>query len=357
MNRIVSMSPWRCAPQGLVQRMPMVDAEFETNCCTLHAARNFLRHTARGAALVVSSFLGSAGIFGLSTSEAKGGIVMSMEFDPAAQQRGANMSGFYQGPGQGGSMHVLLEYDGDNGRETKFGGTAIAFNRYGLIATGHQFYEFLGRNLTIKVGDGTNYMTNPGTFHDISEIFIHPGYEGPDTRFTNPDIAVLRYASPVQQYADMLFADMRSPTDSALSWAGFGRPGSVFGGYVDRDGNARGGESYVSSFGPLEGESPELYFRTTMLLMNSNELRPAVGDSGSPLYNSDGELLGMYTRAGTSTLSGYGLALDLTRPEMHSYINTILAPSSVPEPGAILLMGAGVGTFGALSRLRRAKKR
>jgi hypothetical protein len=252
-------------------------------------------------------------------------------------------------------MHVLLEYDGANGRETKFGGTAIAFNRYGLIATGHQFYELLGRNLTIKVGEGPNYMTNPGTYHDISEIFIHPGYEGPGTRFENPDLAVLRYASPVQQYLDMTFANMRSPTDSALTWAGFGRPGSVFGGYVDRDGNARGGESYAGSFGPLEGESPALYFDTTML-SNPNVLRPASGDSGSPLYNLARELEGMYTRAGTSSSSPYGLALDLTRPEIQSYVNTMLAPSSVPEPSSALLFGAGAAGLGAWRRWRRAKK-
>ncbi|MFN5533418.1 MAG: trypsin-like serine protease [Planctomycetaceae bacterium] len=304
--------------------------------------------------VLVSVSLGLEGaVVGIPTSEAQAGIVVSDDQDPLALALGRERSGFFRGPGQGGSLSVYVTYDGVNGRETTFGGTAAAFNQYGAIATGHQFSRFVGKNLSIALGDGPNYLTDPGTLHNISELFIYPGYTDEASRITNPDVAVLRYASPVRQNVQMVIADSRPLPDAPLNWAGFGRPGSIFGGYLPADGAARAGNSYVGTYGPLEGESDYLYVQTTMFLV-SGDLRPANGDSGSPIYNQEGQLLGVYTRAGTSQFSPYGLYADLTRPELREFVDEHLSVAA-PEPSTLVMgaIWAGLCFFAT----RRSQKR
>jgi len=296
--------------------------------------------------------LGDATV-GVRPSEAQAGIVVSASDDPYALARGSEKSGLFRGPGLGGSLSVFVTFDGVNGRETMFFGTAAAYNQYGAIATGHQFSQFLDKNLSVAVSDGANYLTDPGTLYNVSDLFIYPGYTDENSRFTNPDIAVLRYASPVNQSAQMVIADSTPLPDAPLNWAGFGQPGSVSGGYLANDGAARGGKSYVSTFEPPGGESPYFYVTTTMFF-GSDELRPAPGDSGSPIYNEDGQLVGIYTRGSTSTSIPICLYANLTRPELREFVNGHLSVVT-PEPSP-LIMGVTGGTLCLFAARRRRKR-
>jgi hypothetical protein len=320
---------------------------------------DWLRATARAMFLA-----GAACGFGEATgvpasSRAEAGIVVSNSDEPKALALGETMSGLYRGPGSGGVLWVSATYDGVDGEQVlDYRGTAAAYSPRGAVATAHQFVELLNYpNLKIFVGTGPNYMTNPGTLHKVSVLSLHEGYTGTDSRAENPDIAVLRYELPVEQ-PQMTIAESRPPAYEPLLWGGYGRSGSVFEGYRAHDGAARAGISYVGTQGPLEGESPYLYVNTTMFLgLGTPELRPAGGDSGSPVFNWNGELVGIYARAGTSHLSTYGLYTDLTNPGTRAFIDRHLSAEppqpATPEPSTLLL--AAMGAAGVLAARMRKK--
>lgn len=215
------------------------------------------------------------------------------------------------------------------------------------ITSAHNIYDLLGFNPSYEVGSGDNYLTNRGSVTQIASITIFPGYNG---TLQTPDIAIIQFSTPILGFNQNIIGSA-SPGD-VLTAAGFGRSGTpMTGEFAERDGAARGWEARMWDQAPSGNISPAFYRATTFGFLNSGlSLNGAglSGDSGGPVFNSAGELVGLLaagTGVGQTAETSY---LRLSDPVIYSWL---LANTNIPTPGTSALLGLAVGA--GFTRRRR----
>jgi hypothetical protein len=322
---------------------------------------------ARKLALVLATLGAEAGLTGSTATEAQAGLVVAAAHDAGAQALGKQMVE------RGLVGYAVLQFDGPSGQPVEvFGGTVTMYSSRGVVFTAHQVYPYLDMpNFTMFVGTDFNYFSPQKELLKLGAVYTFPGYEGPETRKLVPDIAVGLFETPLDtgnhgsEGYQMKIADSRLSTEEAVLWAGYGVSGVMGGEYNPEDGAARGGLSYISQFGPGEGESEVLYVRTEQTL-TPNDLRAARGDSGSGAFDPEtGELLGFMTRAANTTLSTYALFVDATEYGTKTFVEGHLNlkdegdlnpnPPPIPEPSTNVLFAtaaAAAASYGAHRRSR-----
>lgn len=246
-----------------------------------------------------------------------------------------------QGGGAGAIRRVLP------GLGTASASMTFINSSWGLTAK-HVVEPFMSiQGLTINVFTGSNYFTNSGPPIAIDQIILYPN--------GNADLALLRFAVPQPQIQRVVFGT--SYTGETVTGVGYGRYGSPATGALVQDGNARGfrgvNEPDNVGFAGLDpsriGASEVGFIPIPMADLAGRGLN---GDSGSPMFNSAGELVGINIQGtlSTSSLNGVTLFQRTDHPEVFSWIfsNT---QAVVPEPSGSLVVAAGL-MLGATRRRR-----
>lgn len=225
-----------------------------------------------------------------------------------------------------------------------FNASGVFLNDSWVLTAAHNITDPSGNvNRTINgVYQGTK---SEGSLTPVIDVFVYPGPVGSGN---NPDLALL-YLGPYSGVtAPSLTIGYASPGQVVTS-AGFGNFGSVSGGVSLNDGTARGWYAPVLPY--TAGDSSSTYYASTSFYPGLGSLngRALGGDSGSPVFNSSGELVGINIAAngGLSEL-GSTTYLKLTQPEVFGWMNSTF--QSVPEPSALALAGLGAATLLALGR-------
>jgi hypothetical protein len=192
--------------------------------------------------------------------------------------------------------------------------------RLGKWSPAHGFVV-LGRSRVEAVADGTNYLTNRGNVMTVSRYVLHPTL----------DLAIIEFTAsfPAAQNAVIGTAATGDITISA----GFGSWGTPAIG-TSRDGGLRGWDARVQDVA-IGGPAP--YYQSTTFGINSSGRslngRAANGDSGSPVFNATGKLIGITDSASLGTASlGITTYVRLGEPSTKAWIeaNTAL-PAVVPD--------------------------
>lgn len=259
--------------------------------------------------------------------------------------------------GVANGAHVLWvesEYQG-----TTFYFSAIRINDHFAITAGHAVYgETVGIISPKRLGDGTNRTTNPGNVRTISDVVVHPAYSGANADFYSTDIAVLKFLEPLPGN-NPTFAQAGSlSAGQILTSAGFGDRGFTGGAYL-ADGNVRGWNAPLLSEDGGDQFDNQIFGNTRFSAAAGVSLngRGSNGDSGSPVYDSNGFLVGM--SVGTSPIAfsvdpiGSTIFLDLTNPITRAWI---LANTAFPEPPAVACTVSVAEARLAFSRLVPARE-
>ena len=270
------------------------------------------------------------------------------------------------GAGAPNRAEAALYADGTNSAQTlafgaAFAGEALSFNLYvpgvgtGIrqtsatflnsryaITSAHNIVDLVQYNPTMDVGDGTNFQTNRGNVMPISGYLIHPAYDG---TANTPDIAIIQFATPFYASQNKVIGSA-VPGDTTIS-AGFGAWGTPAIG-LSRDGGLRAWDARVSDV--LFNGSPTYYQSTRFGYDNiglSLNGRGAGGDSGGPVFNQSGELVGISDFA-TVASDPIGATTYLKLSSVEPWI---AANAPVPEPSSLGLLGVSVAAL--LLRRRR----
>jgi hypothetical protein len=229
-------------------------------------------------------------------------------------------------------------------------GSAVRLNsEYGLTAA-HNLTLSAGLATITQVGTGTNYLNNTGQTVGVDGVQIFPGFPA-DGNFYTPDIAIIHFATPLPG-EDLTLAS--AERNQVLWSAGYGKYGTPSTGLLARDGNIRGFEARVDSDGFVQlNISPDYYMSTDFGFLDSGlkyNGRGASGDSGGPVFDATGNLVGIQVAATVETDSlGQTAFLNLMQPEVHSWI---VQNTSVPEPSTVALFVIGAGSAGLMLRQR-----
>lgn len=220
--------------------------------------------------------------------------------------------------------------------------TGVRLNeRFGLV-TGHQvFRQSVGFYTDLQIGTGSNYLSDPGTTFNISNVIVHPGWDG--TLFSQTiDLAVVEFGTAWHGPQDLTITS--ASIGDILNVSGFGRD-AVGGSWVGpaQDGFARAFELPVDEFGFSSSVSTD-YIRSSFLPLDWRNLLMAggatSGTSGAGVFNDSGELTAlMVGQSGMPEyfMTSYALRLDLYQP-------WIAANTMVPTPGtfSLLLVSSGL---------------
>ena len=223
-----------------------------------------------------------------------------------------------------------------------FGGRALAFrinvpgvgtgrrdtsasflnSRYAITAA-HSVTDLLAYNPTYEVADGTNFLTARGNVMTVTRVLIHPSL----------DLAILTFASPFPAAPNQTIGTAVIG-DTTIS-AGFGRWETPSTGLTAQDGGLRAWDARVTHV-VFSGSVP--YHQSTTFGFGdisglSLNARGASGDSGGPVFNGQGELIGI-TVAGSTVIANAGNTtyVRLGEPSTKAWIeaNTTL-PAALPD--------------------------
>jgi hypothetical protein len=194
---------------------------------------------------------------------------------------------------------------------------------------------------------GISQGATPNSLTPVVSYYVYPGYNGTGNA---PDLALL-YLGPNGVNAPTLAFGSAAPGEVVTS-AGFGFYGSPSTGYQNPEGNARGWYAPVFP-SPSGGYSPTYYASTGFFPgLGSLNGRGLGGDSGSPVFNSSGELVGINIAAeGGLRPIGSTTYLKLNQSDVFGWMNHTF--QSVPEPSALALAGLGAATLLASSRRKK----
>jgi hypothetical protein len=203
-------------------------------------------------------------------------------------------------------------------------------DRYVLVGY-HQVNPAIITNATFEISTGPNAQNNRGLVVSVSRLITFPS--GSQVNPSLPEYAILELSQAVPGVLPVTIGN--AVAGQSLSAAGFGSWANPGGTFV-RDYEVRGGRGPVRSTN-LNGYSSQYYFQTDFLPGINLNWRGGNGDSGSPVFDSNGNLIGMAT-AGTigSGIAGVTSFLRLNNPTVYQDI----APY-IPSPGAALPLALG----------------
>jgi len=204
---------------------------------------------------------------------------------------------------------------------------------------------------TFDFGLGTNTATDPGESQFASEVFVNPGYIGPEN---GPDMALLYFengfqsADPAQIYIGSNAALLG--TDASI--VGFGAPGTPATGLQAPDGQKRAGINVVTLVNSPVGYQETIFRNTFDPDFRTLGVLGTPGDSGGGWFIQDGDdfyLTAISSFGDTNIRYGSGIFASLVNPELQ-WINDTIASKAVPEPSSALLLLVGAPF---LRRMRR----
>ena len=270
----------------------------------------FLRTLVKGAGGVIAADAGLGGL--LMPSRAKGALYADGTTNAQTLSRGLQFQG------KALSFRIYSpRYTGTPSGQKDVSATFLN-SRYALT-TYHGFSGVVGNITKLEVADGLNFFTNRGNVVAISDYILHPTH----------DLVILKFAKPFLASKNQVIGT--AAVEDILDLAGYGSwgtpssPGS-------RDGNLRAFDARVSDF-LFYGSAP--YFQSTKfgtgdlsgLKLNGRGMN---GDSGGPVFNSRGELVGMIVAGSTSnTNTGNTTHLCLGEPSIKAWIE---ANTKIPKP-------------------------
>jgi len=237
------------------------------------------------------------------------------------------------------------------GTQGQVGYASVTFiNSEYAITSAHLVAGVLQVGGSFQVGTGSNYLSSPGSLVSVTDVLIHPSYQGTNgaSDTNNPDIAILRLATPLSGITQAQFGTA-NPGDVVTS-GGYGFAFYAGQSSVPRDGFRRGWNASVKSGAPGYGVDQwytATLFGTPEIPVNGKVLS---GDSGGGVYNSLGQLVGInFGQTGNNLTVGTSSYLDLAQPDV---LNWVQSNTVVPAPGSLALVGAGL--MAGLGRRRRS---
>ena len=231
-------------------------------------------------------------------------------------------------PQGGGAVAIKISYSDTNSPTGRYAVycSGVILNKTTVLSAAHCF---LNRpNLVAEVRTGSNFRTDPGTIHKVSEISVDPLFLKDSDRDKKIDLAVLKLANPIDTL-DSKLPDNRPPVGSTVTLVGFGSAGTPSTGYRQQDGFARAGTSVVDTdlSATISGQSPEYYVGTIFRRTGSpGSLRGAPGDSGGAVYVIDQQgnvvsLAGIMVSTSIPLGGVFTYFLDLSNPEVRQFID------------------------------------
>ncbi len=171
----------------------------------------------------------------------------------------------------------------------------------------------------------------------VVATWIYPGYSDSVSR-NSPDVMLVKLA-PGPTAPSLTIGS--APTGSIVTSAVFGIYGTPSGGLHAGDSNARAWNAKVDSL--TGGGYSSTYYQSTDFGFNNNGVslngRGLGGDSGGPVFNGQGQMVGINIAAGGG-LSGLGGTefLTLSQPEVYAWIQNTITPV---EPQSLSLTREG----------------
>lgn len=172
--------------------------------------------------------------------------------------------------------HVTCEVAGEERPGVLAKGSGVAIAPEWVLTAAHVLAA-APRDVRVRFDDGTERRA--------ARLVSHPEFASDRVGFH--DIALVRLAKPLA--IDAYPAIAECPAGEPVQVVGFGMFGKLDGGPVDYDGKLRAGRNVVAT---IQG---------TCLVCFANRGRcrllycPASGDSGGPLFNSHGNLVGIHS--------------------------------------------------------------
>lgn len=220
---------------------------------------------------------------------------------------------------------LWLRYTNESTGVSGPAGSAVRLNEWYALTAAHCVGY---ANETYFVGTGNDVTNNPGEARNIVSYIIHPGYapNGGGTVLT-PDIAILKFDRPLGG-KDLTIAP--PVWGEQITAVGFGRSATPATGIWVSDGKRRAWDMAADydHFGDFPGY---LQMQFTNSFENNYYCngRGAIGDSGGPNYNSNGQLVALTTavRGSADSLNvvGYTLCLQLSLLTDWMATNTIVS--------------------------------
>jgi hypothetical protein len=205
--------------------------------------------------------------------------------------------------------------------------SATPINSHYVITSAH-LIDSLVDTAHFEVGIGSNFRS-PVTSIAVSEINVYPGYVNGSRN--GPDIAILKLATPLPNVQPATIGSASIGT--VVSAAGYGVAHRVGESPpATRDGFIRGWNAEVQSGSPQN--SSDVYYDHTYGFYTRINLGGKVlnGDSGGPVYNQVGQLVGLNTAQTGNQLEGRNIYLVLSQPDVLAWIqaNTVIPTVVAP---------------------------
>jgi hypothetical protein len=207
-------------------------------------------------------------------------------------------------------------------------GSAAIINPYFVVTAGHVVGNFLQAGGTIQFGTGGNHFSDQGQVANVAEAIFHPAFQQGAVNTNNPDIVILRLATPLKGITQVEYGNA-SPFDVVTSY-GYGFAFYAGAPIVPPDGFRRGWNARVGIGAPFFG-SDQWYNYTQFVpgdvAVNGKGLS---GDSGGGVFNAQGQLVGInFAQSGNGASVGSTSYLDLAQPEVLAWVqaNTTIPPT------------------------------
>lgn len=213
---------------------------------------------------------------------------------------------------------------------------------WGLTAA-HSFAG-IGTIGTITIRAGSNYLTNPGQTFTADSFIVCPFCAPSST--TSPDLALVHFSTPQTWITPAEFGTYS--LGQIVTGVGSGQWGTPSIALQPRSGDMAGFNGQTVT--PGLGVNALFYgdMAANSLPLTAVDGYGANGDSGGPVYNSAGQLIGIATQAtlGGTFFPGGTTFARLDNPQVLDWIQTT---TNVPSPAGAALLGLA-GLYAARRR-------
>jgi hypothetical protein len=240
-----------------------------------------------------------------------------------------------------------MEFDNPDGSTSH--ATALRVNQWYGLTSAHVFLDFNGMHTGHLVGNGSNYLTEPGETRTIAEYGLHPTWTGSHSGgvLDEIDLAWFRFDSvwdgPLAEFGTIDIGGVATVPE-------FGRPATGSGGYLPEDGERRAFDAPLDAYGHVGSFSSDYFISEFQPMVFRNEPMAGLttpGTSGSPWFNDLGQVVGInHGGFGVPNYFGYSAAVNTSLEDAW-----IVESTSVPEPGTLCLLA-----FGSLFALRTRRR-